>query len=189
MNRIGIIGDIGSGKTFIAKNFGYPVFNADFEVSKLYKKDKRIFFKLRKILPNHIKSFPINKIEITSAILDRDENLKKIVNIVHKEIRKKMNSFLNKNKNKKFVILDIPLLLENKINSKKDILVFVESKKKDIQKRLRKRKGFNIKLFNKFKKIQLKLEFKKKKSHYIIKNSFKEKPVKKEIKKILSKII
>ena len=189
MNRIGIIGDIGSGKSFVAKNFGYPVFNADLEVSKLYKKDKRIFFKLRKILPNHIKSFPINKIEITSAILDRDENLKKIVNIVHKEIRKKMNSFLNKNKNKKFVILDIPLLLENKINSKKDILVFVESKKKDIQKRLRKRKGFNIKLFNKFKKIQLKLEFKKKKSHYIIKNSFKEKPVKKEIKKILSKII
>ena len=189
MNRIGIIGDIGSGKSFVAKNFGYPVFNADLEVSKLYKKDKRIFFKLRKILPNHIRSFPINKIEITNAILDRDKNLTKIVNIVHKEIRKKMNFFLKKNKNKKFVILDIPLLLENKINSKKDILVFVESKKKDIQKRLRKRKGFNIKLFNKFKKIQLKLEFKKKKSHYIIKNSFKEKPVKKEIKKILSKII
>ncbi len=189
MNRICIIGDIGSGKTFVAKNFGYPVFNADFEVSKLYKKDKRIFFKLRKILPNHIKSFPINKIEITNAILDGNKNLTKIANIVHKEIRKKMNSFLKRNKNKKFVILDIPLLLENKINSKKDILVFVESKKKDIQKRLRKRKGFNIKLFNKFKKIQLKLEFKKRKSHYIIKNTFKEKPVKKEIKKILSKII
>ena len=189
MNRIGIIGDIGSGKSFVAKNFGYPVFNADLEVSKLYKKDKRIFFKLRKILPNHIRSFPINKIEITNAILDRDKNLTKIVNIVHKEIRKKMNSFLKKNKNKKFVILDIPLLLENKINSKKDILVFVESKKNDIQKRLRKRKGFNIKLFNKFKKIQFKLEFKKRKSHHIIKNSFKVKPVKKEIKKILSKII
>ena len=38
MIRIGILGDIGSGKSFIAKSFGYPVFNADVEVGKLYKK-------------------------------------------------------------------------------------------------------------------------------------------------------
>ena len=40
MIRIGILGDIGSGKSYIAKCFGYPVFNADKEVSKLYKKNK-----------------------------------------------------------------------------------------------------------------------------------------------------
>ena len=43
MIRIGIIGEIGSGKSYVAKNFGYPVFNADYEVSKLYKKDKICF--------------------------------------------------------------------------------------------------------------------------------------------------
>ena len=48
MIRIGILGDIGSGKSFVAKNFGYPVFNADYEVSNLYKKDERIFKKLKK---------------------------------------------------------------------------------------------------------------------------------------------
>ena len=37
MTRIGILGDIGSGKSYVAKLFGYPVFNADVEVSKLYK--------------------------------------------------------------------------------------------------------------------------------------------------------
>ena len=47
MIRIGIIGAIGSGKTFVANNFGYPVFNADYEVSKLYQKDKKIFKKLK----------------------------------------------------------------------------------------------------------------------------------------------
>ena len=41
MIRIGILGDIGSGKSYVAKNFGYPVFNADYEVSKLYKKIKK----------------------------------------------------------------------------------------------------------------------------------------------------
>ena len=38
MIRIGILGDIGSGKTYVAKNFGYPVFDADYEVSKYIKK-------------------------------------------------------------------------------------------------------------------------------------------------------
>ena len=62
-----------------------------------------------------------------------------------------MKLFLKKNKNKKIVILDIPLLLENKINHKKDILIFVDSKKKDIEKRLIKRKNFDQRLYNKFK--------------------------------------
>ena len=48
MIRIGIVGDIGSGKSFVANNFGYPVFNADYEVSKLYKQDKKIYYKLKK---------------------------------------------------------------------------------------------------------------------------------------------
>ena len=58
------------------------------------------------------------------------KNLNEIIKIVHKEIRKKLNLFLRKNKNKKVVILDIPLLIENKLFNKKDILVFVDSKKK-----------------------------------------------------------
>ena len=130
MIRIGILGDIGSGKSYVAKNFGYPVFNADNEVGKLYKKDRKIFIKLKKILPKYIHSFPVNKNEISNAILANKSNLKKIIKIVHLEIRKKMNIFLKKNINKKIVIMDIPLLLENKINKKNDILVFVQSKKK-----------------------------------------------------------
>ncbi len=189
MIRIGILGDIGSGKSYIANNFGYPVFNADQEVSKLYKKDKNIFKKLKKKLPEYIFSFPINKNEITKAILSNNVNLKKIITIVHLEIRKKLKFFLKKNKNKKIVILDIPLLLENKINNKKDILVFVESKNRDIKKRLKKRKNFNINLFNKFKKIQINIDYKKRRSHYIIKNNFTKKPIKESISKIINEIL
>ena len=163
MIRIAILGDIGSGKSYVANSFGYPVFNADQEVSKLYKKDKKIFKKLKKKLPKYISSFPVNKIQVTKAILSNKNNLKKIIKIIHKEIRKKMNLFLRKNKNKKIIILDIPLLLENKINNKKDILVFVNSKKRDIENRLKKRKNFNIKLLNKFRKIQFTSNYKKKK--------------------------
>ena len=138
MIRIGILGDIGSGKSYVAKKFGYPVFDADYEVSKLYKEDKKIFKRLKKKLPKQISLFPIDKKEITNAILSNKFNLKKIITIVHLEIRKKLKLFIKKNKNKKVVILDIPLLLENKINNKNDILVFVDSKKSEVEKRLKK---------------------------------------------------
>ena len=189
MIRIGILGNIGSGKSYVAKKFGYPVFNADQEVSKIYKKNKKIFLKLNKELPEYIKTFPIDKKEIAAAILKNKNNLKSIISIVHKEIGKKIKLFLKKNKNKKIVVLDIPLLLENKINNKKDVLIYVDSKKKDIEKRLVKRKGFNHKLIKKFKKIQLPLDYKKKKANFIIKNNFTVKSVKEDISYILKKIL
>jgi dephospho-CoA kinase len=189
MIKIGILGDIGSGKSYIARKFGYPVFNADQEVRKLYKRNKRIFIKLKKILPKFIYSFPINKNEIVNAIFANKINLKKITKIIHSEVRKEMNKFLKKHTNKKIVILDIPLLLENKINKEGDMLVFVKSNKKDVLKRLKKRPGFNNKLFIKFKKIQLPLDYKMKKSHFIIKNDFTNKSVKRDIKYILKRIL
>ena len=188
MIKIGILGDIGSGKSYVAQNFGYPIFNADYEVAKIYKQNKNIYNKLKKSLPKYIHSFPIEKKEISTAILAEENNLKKIIKIVHLEIRKKMNTFLEKNKNKKIVILDIPLLLENKINKKNDILVYVDSPKSDILIRLKKRKNFNQKLLKKFKTIQLPISYKRKKSHFIIKNNFTKKSVNDGISDILKEI-
>ena len=188
MIKIGILGDIGSGKSYVAQSFGYPVFNADYEVAKLYQNNKIIFNKLKIKLPKYIHSFPVDKIEITNAILANKNNLNKIVKIVHTEIRNKLNNFLKKNRNKKIVVLDIPLLLENKINKKDDILVYVQSKKSLISKSLKKRKNFNQKLLKKFKSIQLPISYKKKKSHFIVKNNFTKNSVKDAIKSILDKI-
>ena len=99
-----------------------------------------------------------------------------------------MKLFLIKNKNKKIIILDIPLLLENKIYNKKDILVYVDSKKSKINKKLKNRLNFNNKLLTKFKKVQLPIDYKKRKAHFIIKNDFTKKSVKIGIKKILNEI-
>jgi|TARA_Y100000389_G_scaffold3196_1_gene3124 dephospho-CoA kinase len=189
MIKIGIVGDIGSGKSYVAKVFGYPVFNADYEVSKLYKKDIKVFRKIKKVLPKFFSVFPVKKNEVSKAILSNPNNLIKIVKIVHLEVKKKMYFFLRKNKNAKIVILDIPLFLENKINKKNDILVFVESKKKDIFKRLKKRKNYNPRLLNKFRNIQLSLDYKKKKSQFIIKNDFTRQTIKKNVNNILSQIL
>ena len=188
MIRIGILGDIGSGKSFVAKSFGCPVFNADNEVGKLYKKNRKIFTKLNKSLPKHITQFPIKKQEVTKTILANKNNLRKIIKIIHPEIRKKMNVFLKKNKKSKLIVLDIPLLLENKINKRKDVLIFVQSNRTEISKRLKKRQNFNSKIMNRFRKIQLPLDYKRKKSNFIIKNNFTNKFIEKQIRDILNQI-
>ena len=189
MIRLAIVGDIGSGKSHIAKLFGFPIFNADSEVSKLYKKNKKCYAKLKKALPNHIISFPIKKNQLSKAITSNKNALKKIIKIVHPEIKKIMHRFVKKNKNKKVVILDIPLLMENKINRKSDIIIFIDAKKKEINKRLKKRDNFSPKIVKKLKKLQLPLELKRKRSNFIIKNNFKNNYVKKNVKKILRKIL
>ena len=189
MIRIAVLGDIGSGKSYVAKQFGYPVFNADSEVAKLYRKSRKCHKKLKKALPEYIASFPIKKNEISKAIIDSQHNLKKIIKIIHPEIRSKMNNFMKKNKSKKIVILDIPLFMENRINKKNDILIFIDAKKKEINERLKKKPNFNSKIIKKFKKLQLPIEFKKRQSNFIIKNNFRNNSIKKNVKKILEKIL
>jgi len=189
MIRLAVVGDIGSGKSYVAKQFGFPVFNADTEVNKLYKKNRKCYKKLKKALPNYITSFPIKKSKLSDAITFNKKNLKKIIQIVHPEIKKKMNIFVKKNKNKKIIVLDIPLLIENKINKKNDIIIFVDAKKKEINKRLKKRTSFNSGIVKKLKKLQLPIEIKKRKSDYVIKNNFKINSVKKDAKSLVKKIL
>ena len=189
MIKIGILGGIGSGKSYVAKKFSFPVFDADVEVTKIYKKNRICYNRLKNKLPKYISSFPVKKNEIRKAIINNQSNLKKIIKIVHPIVRTNMNNFFKKNKNKKIVVLDIPLLMENKINKKNYILVFVAAKKKEMQRRLRKKPNYNPKIFYQLKKLQLPLEFKKKKSDFIIKNNFKSSSIKKNVKILKNKIL
>ena len=188
MRRIALIGDIGSGKTFYSKLFRYPVFNADLVVSNLYQKDKFLFGKIKKKFPNKIRNFPLKKEELLKIIFQKHKNLNILGKLIHPIVRNKMKNFLKKNRKKKFVVLDVPLFLENKLNTKKDIIVFVESDKKRINQKLNKRKNINLKLINILRKNQLPLRLKKKKSTYIIKNNFVSNTAKKNVKMVLKKI-
>ena len=158
------------------------------EVSKIYKKDKN-FLLIYKEIKKLFFSYPIKKGQLTQFILDKENNLKVITDIVHPLIRKKLDFFLKKNKKKKIVILDIPLYLENKLNKKKDVIIFVDAKKKDTIRKLKKRKNFNKELINKFKKLQLPLEKKRKKAQFIFKNNFKNDNAKKYAKLIIKHIL
>jgi len=187
--KIGILGDIGSGKSFVAKKFGYPVFNADKEVSDIYRNDKSCYKKIKKKLPKFIKSKTLKKNELGNAIKDNKKNLRKISDIVHPIVRKRMHYFFKKNLKKKMVVLDIPLLVENKLYDKNFYLIFVQSNKNEIKKRLKKRPYYNKKIIDSLRKSQRSLGYKKKISDYVIKNNFKLLSLKKNIKIIKRKIL
>tara|TARA_Y100001935_G_C17181998_1_gene445627 strand:+ start:159 stop:752 length:594 start_codon:yes stop_codon:yes gene_type:complete len=189
MIRIGIIGSIGSGKSFVAKLFKYPIFDADKEVKYLYKNSRECFRKLNKILPKHVRSFPIKKKELITSINENKKNLRKISSIVHPMIRKKMKIFLNKKKNSKIIILDIPLLIENKLNKKKDILIFVKTNRKKIIERLKKRPNFNMRIFRSLKENQFNLSKKRRIANYIIDNNYSPNIMKKKINILKKKVL
>ena len=61
MIRIAVIGEIGSGKTYVGKCFRYPMFNADEEVKKIYQNNKLCFNKLKKKISKIYKKIFNNK--------------------------------------------------------------------------------------------------------------------------------
>ena len=189
MIKISLVGDIGSGKTHISKLFKAPCFFADIEVKKLYRNNKKCFIKLKKKFPQFVRTFPIKKIELSKTIKNKFSNLKSISFIVHPFIRKKLIMFLKKNRKKKIVVLDIPLYLENKMYKRNDVIIFLKTKRKDVNSRLKKRKNFNQKLLNILRKSQLTLKQKKNRSNYVLVNNFNNAIMKRKVKILKTKIL
>ena len=99
-----------------------------------------------------------------------------------------LKKFLKKHKKRKFVVLDIPLLIENKLYLKSDILIYVNSPKYIINKRLKKRGTYNKKLIKILESQQLKKIKKKKFCNFVIENATDRNNIIKQIKFIKKKI-
>lgn len=191
MIKICVVGSIGSGKTYISKLLAgkkFPIFNADEEVSNVYKQ-KSIFAKLKKTLSKYIASYPIDKQELIQAISSNQNNLKKIIKIVHPEVRKKMKLFLQKNKNKKVVIMDIPLLLENKLHEPEDVIICIDANQKLLDAKLKQRPSYNKKMISILRKIQLPIEEKKLLADFVLVNNYNKKTMQLRAKELLGRIV
>ena len=191
MIKICVVGSIGSGKTYISKLLAgkkFPIFNADEEVSNVYKQ-KSIFVKLKKTLSKYIASYPIDKQELIQAISSNQNNLKKIIKIVHPEVRKKMKLFLQKNKSKKVVIMDIPLLLENKLHEPEDVIICIDANEKLLDAKLKQRPSYNKKMISILRKIQLPIEEKKLLADFVLVNNYNKKTMQLRVKELLGRIV
>ena len=170
MIKIGITGSIASGKTtaskIISKKCG-PLFIADKAVKDLYfKKDfKKLISKKFKIEQG--KNF---KVEMRKIIFKNKKNLKILEKIIHPLVRMEMFNFQKKNRKKKFLFFEIPLLVENKLYNYFNTIIYVKCKKAIRLKRYLKQGG-SKELFNFLNNNQLKDNKKSKYCDHIVVNN------------------
>ena len=147
MIKVGITGSLASGKTTASKILSFkrgPLFSADKAVKELYRNNS-----FRLLVSRRLKIKNNNQIKksLKKLILDNKKHIKKLESIIHPLVRKKMKNFTLRNRNKKYLFYEIPLLIENKLMSYFDAIVFIRANKKLRLKRFQLKNG-DKKLFN-----------------------------------------
>ena len=187
MIKIGITGSLASGKTTASRIISAgqgPLFSADVVVRKLYKTNK-----FRKIVS---KKFKINnnsniKSVLKKLIIKDKKNIRMLEKIIHPFVRKEMKKFIIKNKYKKLLFFEIPLLIESNLIKNFDIILFIKANTNIRLKRF-KSKGGNIKLFKILNNKQFSDAKKIKYCDYVIVNEKNLKILKNKLLDILIKI-
>jgi len=191
MVRVGILGSVGSGKSFVANIFrelGFNIFSADNEVANIYKNNKIVNKKVSKFFKLKLYKGKINKQELRVSLKKNPNKFRFLNNIIHPIVRKKLVLFLSRCKKNKLIVLDVPLLVENKMFNFVDILVLVKTRSKSFFSRIKKRKNLDKQFLNILKKQQANEKIKESYADFIIYNSSKNK-VKLQVKNIIDKII
>ena len=182
MTVIGITGSLASGKSTVAQLIAkkkYSLFNADKVVSALYKNSKFISLIIKKFKLSNKKEI---KNQVKLRIIKNKKKLEMLEAIIHPLVRKEMNNFL-KIKNK-ILVLELPLLIESKLNNYFDKIIFVDARKKLRLKRYLKRNN-DKKTFEILNKRQLSSNVKKKSCDLIINNNYSMSILKKNIKNFI----
>ena len=191
MVRVGILGSVGSGKSYVANIFrelGFNIFSADNEVANIYKNNKIVNKKVSKFFKLKLYKGKINKQELRVSLKKNPNKFRFLNNIIHPIVRKKLVLFLSRCKKNKLIVLDVPLLVENKMFNFVDILILVKTRSRSFLSRIKKRKNLDKQFLNILKKQQANEKIKESYADFIIYNSSKNK-VKLQVKNIIDKII
>jgi dephospho-CoA kinase len=191
MVRVGILGSIGSGKSFVAnifEKFGFDIFSADSEVAKIHKNNKVVNKKISKFFKLKLYKDRINREQLRDFIKKYPKKFKFLNQTIHPLVRKRLVNFLEKNKNKKLVVLDIPLLIENKLFKFVDIFIFIKTEPGAFNNRIIRRKNLDKSFLKVLRKQQVSEKIKESYANFVVFNNSKNK-VTLQIKKIINKII
>ena len=186
MIKIGITGSLASGKTTASKILSSrrgPLFSADKAVKELYKNKHFKSFVSRKF---KIKTNNQLKKSLKMLILKNKNNIKKLEKIIHPLVRRKMKEFTSKNKNKKLLFYEIPLLIESKLMKYFNVIVFIKAKKQLRSRRFQSKNG-DKKLFNLLNNKQMNDTRKIKFCNHVVVNEKNLDILKKNLLAILSK--
>ncbi|NCU49090.1 MAG: dephospho-CoA kinase, partial [Candidatus Fonsibacter lacus] len=178
MVRVGIIGSVGSGKSFVAnifKELNFNIFSADNEVNNIYKKDKSVNKKISRFFKLKLYNGRIDKQELRNALKKNPKKFSFLNKIIHPIVRKKLVLFLSKFKKNRLVVLDVPLLVENKMFNFVDIFILIKTRSNFFNTRIKKRKNLDKHFLNILKKQQRSEKIKEGHADFVIYNSSKNK--------------
>tara|TARA_Y100000813_G_scaffold196022_1_gene178741 strand:+ start:753 stop:1358 length:606 start_codon:yes stop_codon:yes gene_type:complete len=154
MIKIAITGNIGTGKSTVAKilkEFGLKVFESDEIVNKILE-EKEVLDELKitfgkKIKGLFISQTSLNKKELGNFVFSNKEELCKLESIIHPKINIQKEIFLTKNSNESVLFFDIPLLFEKNMAEKFNFVFYTFVDEKLQKKRVLQRANMNEEKF------------------------------------------
>ena len=188
--KIGLTGCIGMGKSTTLKMFedeGILTWSADEAVSRLYEKDGEAVLKVQSLTPESIVNNSVSRENLREQVKKRPEILLSLELIVNPLIKTDRENFLRSNSQEKAVVLDLPLLFENKMESDFDKIVVVSASARVQKERVLSRNTMDIKLLNIIKSKQISDKEKRSRADFIFETSSIER-TKEDVKKFLKEV-
>ncbi len=192
MIKIGLTGSIGMGKTETGKIFselGFPVYNADDAVHKLYGPGQKGSEKIKEIFPNSINpDGSVNREILSAEVLGDVDKIRALESIIHPLVGEDREIFFKKNADSPAIILDIPLLFETGGEKFVDLVIVVDAPQDIQEERVLSRPNMTKEKFEKIIAEQIPNDVKKKKADFIVDTSISIEDARKQVENIIRKI-
>ena len=193
MLKIGLTGSIGMGKTATGKIFselGFPLYDADAAVHKLYGAGQKGSEKIKEKFPNSINpDGSVNRESLSTEVLGDPEKIKSLENIIHPLVGEDRKVFFDENAKAKAVVLDIPLLFETGGEKFVDYIVVVDAPREIQEERVLSRPNMTKEKFENIMAQQIPNHVKKKKADFIVDTSISIEDARNQVLNIVNKII
>ena len=129
---VGLTGSIAMGKTETARMFaclGYPVFDADAAVHKLYDTGGAAVPLIERAFPGAVSEGKVDRARLSDMIAGDPQALARLEALVHPLVRRNQQAFLEaaREADHAFAVLDIPLLFETGRDADVDAVVVVSA--------------------------------------------------------------
>ena len=192
---IGLLGGAGAGKSSVAREFarlGCGVVCAD-AINHQVQERAEVIEKIRGFWGEQVvdENGGISRKALGNIVFHNKAELKKLTGLVHPLIEIEEKALIERyQKDPEIVaiVLDIPLLLENGLETWCDKLVFVDCDEEKRLERLRKNKGWDEKMQKKVENLQISLDTKEKISDYSISNNSRKQDLAPQITRLYSEI-
>ena len=192
MIKIGLTGSIGMGKTETGKifsEFGFPVYNADDAVHKLYGPGQKGSEKIKEIFPNSINpDGSVNREILSAEVLGDVDKIRALESIIHPLVGEDREIFFKKNSDSPAIILDIPLLFETGGEKFVDLVIVVDAPQDIQEERVLSRPNMTKEKFEKIIAEQIPNDVKKKKADFIVDTSISIEDARIQVENIIRKI-